>query len=212
MPFVYLVNPTEAPVGLYATIAVYGATQWRAPVWFGLPVQWCGLVYADALYRLLRADPKGPWKQVADGITLSGMQQSWTEAEPQYVGLLPDSFVLREQKRNGPAINPATLEACAANYFGQIPPYEFRCSRTNNLIVHAPGRIQVTSDTKGSLTFQVESWVKENYFVLINGLARRPKLKMNERESASGGAADFIESQGLLILKLRGSSRVEIAL
>jgi hypothetical protein len=43
----------------------------------GLPVQWCGLVYADALYRLVRDDPKGPWKQLADGITLSGIQQTW---------------------------------------------------------------------------------------------------------------------------------------
>ena len=212
IPFVYLVNPTEAPVGLYATIAVYGATQWRAPVWFGLPVQWCGLVYADALYRLLRADPKEPWKQVADGITLSGMQQSWPEADPEYAGLLPDSFVLRAQKRNGPAINPATLEACAAQYFGQIPPYEFRCSRTNNLIVHAPGRIQFTSDVKGRVRFQVESWVKENYFVLINGLSRRPKLKINGNEVASEAVEDFAESQGLLILKLHGLSSVELSL
>ncbi len=212
IPFVYLVNPTEAPVGLYATIAVYGATQWRAPVWFGLPVQWCGLVYADALYHLQREDPKGLWKQVADGITLSGMQQSWPEADPEYAGLLPDSFVLRAQKRNGPAINPATLEACAAQYFGQIPPYELRCSRTNNLIVHAPGSIQFTSDAKGRVTFQVESWVKETYFVLINGLSRRPKLKINGNEVASKAAEDFVESQGLLILKLHGLSSVELAL
>jgi hypothetical protein len=210
IPFVYLVNPTEAPVGLYATIAVYGATQWRAPVWFGLPVQWCGLVYADALYRLLRDDPKGPWKQVADGITLSGMQQSWTEADPERAGLLPDSFVLREQKRNGPAINPATLEACAAQYFGQIPPYELRCFRTNNLIVHAPGRIQLTSEANGRVTFQVESWVKDPYFVLINGLSRKPKLKINGNEGAIEAAQDFVESQGLLILKLHGLSAVEL--
>jgi len=211
IPFVYLVNPTEAPVGLYATIAVYGATQWRAPVWFGLPVQWCGLVYADALYRLGGVDPGGPWKQVADGITLSGMQQSWTEADPQNAGLLPDSFVLREQKRNGPAINPATLEACAANYLAEIPPYEFRCSRTNDLIVHAPGRIQFISDLKGHVTFKVESWVKESYFVLINGLSRRPKLKINGSEGASEAVADFVESQGLLILRLSGLNMVELA-
>ena len=42
-------------------------------VWLGLPVQWCGLVYADALYRLEPHDPKGPWKQLADGIAASGV-------------------------------------------------------------------------------------------------------------------------------------------
>ena len=46
-PFVYQwsVRPTMA----YATIAVFGATGWRAPNWMGLPVQWCGYDYAYAL-------------------------------------------------------------------------------------------------------------------------------------------------------------------
>ena len=77
VPFVYLVNPTDQAVGPYATIAVYGATQWVAPNWMGLPVQWCGLVYADALYRLVKYDPSGPWQQIAEGISASGVQQTW---------------------------------------------------------------------------------------------------------------------------------------
>ncbi|HEY3281278.1 MAG TPA: hypothetical protein VGN26_03315, partial [Armatimonadota bacterium] len=108
VPFVYLVNPTAQPVGPYATIAVYGATQWVAPNWMGLPVQWCGLVYSDALYRLARLDPKGPWRQLAEGITLSGIQQSWPSDDADLQGLLPDSFNLRPQTRNPVAINPGT--------------------------------------------------------------------------------------------------------
>src|SRR5688500_11826110 len=114
VPFVYLVNPTGGRVGPYATIAVYGATNWEAPVWFGQPVQWCGLVYADALYRLAPRDPAGPWKQLADGITASGVQQSWPSSDAQRQGLLPDFFHLREQRADGPAINPGTLQANAA--------------------------------------------------------------------------------------------------
>ena len=57
VPFVYLVNPTGQPVGPYSTIPVLGATSWKAPVWFGRPVPWCGLVYADALYWLARHAP-----------------------------------------------------------------------------------------------------------------------------------------------------------
>jgi hypothetical protein len=211
VPFVYLVSPMEAPVGLYATIAVYGATQWRAPVWFGLPVQWCGLVYADALYRLVRDDPKGPWKQLADGITISGIQQSWTGAEPDYQGLLPDSFGLRDQKRNGPAINPATVQACATRLFGKQPPYDFYSFRTNNVLVHAPGRIQLASEARGRLTFQVDSWVKDSYFVLVNGLRQKPKVKINGQ--AIDGAAtslEYSDASGRLVLKLSGLSSVEL--
>ena len=78
--------------------------------------------------------------------------------------------------------------------------------------MHAPGSIQFTSDAKGRVAFQVESWVKDPYFVLINGLSRRPKLKINGSEVASKEAEDFVESQGLLILKLHGSSSVELTL
>src|SRR6266567_3140504 len=115
VPFVYLVNPTAGPIGPYGTIAVFGATHWQAPVWMGLPVQWCGLVYADALYRLQRFDTSGPWKQLADGITASGVQQSCpVGSNAQRQGLLPDSFQLRPQIRNDAAINPGTVQAVAA--------------------------------------------------------------------------------------------------
>jgi len=43
VPFVYLEQPVPGDVGLYATIPVFGATQWVAS-WLGKPVQWCGLV------------------------------------------------------------------------------------------------------------------------------------------------------------------------
>ena len=115
----------------------------------GLPVQWCGLVYANALYRLERHDPEGPWKQLADGITESGLQQTWPASNIEYQGLLPDSFVLRAQHRNGPAINPATVEACAVRYLRQTPAYDFWSFRQNHLYVHAPGAIMKPGEKKG---------------------------------------------------------------
>ena len=39
VPFVYLDNPTDQPIGAYASTSVFGATQWVAPVWMGQPVQ-----------------------------------------------------------------------------------------------------------------------------------------------------------------------------
>ncbi|HWH72087.1 MAG TPA: hypothetical protein VNT26_22180, partial [Candidatus Sulfotelmatobacter sp.] len=154
VPFVYLVNPTDQPVGLYSTIAVFGATHWQAPVWMGLPVQWCGLVYADALYRLMRHDPLAPWKRLADGITVSGIQQSWPSSDAALQGLLPDSFALRAQSRNSPAINPGTVQACATRYFGPVPLYDFWSFRKNALRIHAPGAIQQPEEKPGRVRFQ----------------------------------------------------------
>jgi hypothetical protein len=211
VPFVYLVNPTPQPIGPYSTIAVFGATSWRAPVWLGLPVQWCGLVYADALYRLVRHDPKGPWKQLADGITLSGIQQSWPTADRDQQGLLPDSFVLRSQKRNGPAINPATVEACATHLFNQAA-YDFWSFRKNGLRVHAPGEIKRAKEDTGRVSFEVESWVKAPYFVLVNGLSQKPRLAINGQPADFSGPNQFLPKEGWLVLQLKGNARVDIVL
>jgi hypothetical protein len=211
VPFVYLVNPTPQPIGPYATIAVFGATNWRAPVWLGLPVQWCGLVYADALYRLVRHDPKGPWKQLADGITLSGIQQTWPPEDRDQQGLLPDSFVLRAQHRNGPAINPATVEACASHLFHQ-PAYDSWSFRKNGFRVHAPGEIKHAKEGTGRVSFEVDTWVKAPYFVLVNGLAHEPQLTVNGQRTDCSSPNQFLSKEGWLILELKGKARVEMVM
>src|SRR5690606_20659646 len=109
---------------VYSTIAVYGATQWKAPVWMGMPVQWCGLVYSDALYRWNEVRPSKTWRTIADGIAAAGAQITWPANDRERVGLLPDIFQLREQHRDGPAINPGTLQPNAARLFGRGPLYQ----------------------------------------------------------------------------------------
>jgi hypothetical protein len=212
VPFVYLVNPTSEPVGPYATIAVFGATQWKAPVWLGLPVQWCGLVYSDALYRLVRDDPAGPWKRLADGIAASGIQQSWPSSDSAMQGLLPDSFVLRGQHRNGPAINPGTLLPSALRFFGQPQLYDFWCFRKNGLRVHAPGSLTSAKEKNGRISFQVESWVNHPYYILINGITNKPRLRINGKATDCSAPQEFQEKEGRLILKVEGNPRVELGI
>jgi len=211
VPFVYLNDPTDKPVGRYGTIAVYGATQWKAPVWLGLPVQWCGLVYAEGLYRLARNDPDGPWKTLADGITSSGIQQSFPASDAARQGLLPDSFVLRSQQRNEPAINPGTLESCATQLFRR-PVYDFQCFRQSGLRVHAPGEFKSATEEAGKVSFEIESWAHRPYFVLINGLTRKPGLKINGTTEEVNGDNQFFEKEGRLVLHLEARTRVEIEL
>ncbi|MHC4728361.1 MAG: hypothetical protein ACYS17_14165, partial [Planctomycetota bacterium] len=111
VPFVYIYPPTAGRVGSYSTIAVLGATNWRAPLWLGQPVQWCGLVYCSALQMLSEYDKKGPWEKIAKGITATGLQMSWPVTDKERQGLLPDFFYLESQIADGPAINPGTVQA-----------------------------------------------------------------------------------------------------
>jgi hypothetical protein len=105
LPFVY--QWSDEPTMVYATIAVFGATGWQAPNWMGLPVQWCGYVYADALTMLAPLDQALDWKRVATGILTTAEEMQYPSGP--LAGCEPDSFNLASQQRNGPAINPCSL-------------------------------------------------------------------------------------------------------
>ena len=213
VPFVYLVNPTAATgpgaVGPYATIPVLGATNWVAPNWIGLPVQWCGLVYADSLARLARLDPKGPWNALADGIAASGILQTYPMDHPHH-GLLPDSFNLEPQSRNPADINPATLQPLALRLLaGDRPaaiPYEFRAFRKSGLWVHAPGAVESIEDTPASVRFTVRPWSPRPSFVVVHGVGRAPSLTVNGQPIAFGPASphQLLPDRGTVIVRLDG--------
>jgi hypothetical protein len=199
------------PVGLYSTIAVFGATQFVAPNWMGRPVQWCGLVYADALYRLLKYDPDPFWKSLADGITVSGMQQTWPRGSDRMrQGLLPDSFSLRAQTRNDPAINPGTLEADAIQLVSGAPLYDMQTFHAGGIvIVHAPGRIKVMKDAAGHRVFKVDAWPERPYDVLVVGLKKQPRVWIDGKESRVG---EYDQAAGSLVLHLTGKPVIELDL
>jgi hypothetical protein len=116
LPFVYLWG--RYPVMLYGTPPVYGATNWQAPNWMGLPVQWVGLVYAYALGLLAPYEHTLDWSHVARGILVAGEQMQYPDGPDR--GLLPDSFALAAQQRNGPRINPSDLVSVRLLLDGQV--------------------------------------------------------------------------------------------
>jgi hypothetical protein len=93
LPFTYLWNAYYRPVMRYGTVPVFGVTFHDVQSWFGVIVQWNGLDYADALFRLARYRPlDGPadWRQLAEGITRHGMQEQMREGA--FRGMYPDAF------------------------------------------------------------------------------------------------------------------------
>lgn len=212
VPFVYVLNPTAAPIGAYNTIAVLGATGWQAPNWMGLPVQWCGLVYSDALYRLAPLDVNGPWKQIADGIAIGGIQHTYPLSDAALHGLLPDSFALKSQIRNGPAINPGTVQTNALRYYGKPALYDFHAFRAADVLVHAPGAISEAQDDATRIAFKVQGWIDRPYFVLINGLVKPPLVRVNGQVVSLDAPNQFIADKGRLILQVQGNPTIEVKL
>lgn len=222
VPFVYLVNPTAGEVGPYATIPVFGATNWVGS-WFGRPVQWCGLVYASALHLLGEQDPNGPWSQIAGGITAAGLQMAWPLDDLDRQGLLPDFFLPKSQHRDGPAINPGTTQAHLPELFGVGTIYDVECSPQTGCLIHAPCAIRAVSEQDGVLAFTADGWgagLRDSpYHVLVSGwqgqypyaTIRQLGQETDAAPETLALAVSHVAGAQLLIVPLPGPAHVRIA-
>ena len=149
LPFVYQwetpLAGKDKPVMLYATTPVLGATDWVAPDWIGLPVQWCGLDYAEALFLLAPHDPTFDWQTIAEGILIAGEQMQY-EKEPS-IGLLPDSWTMKSQNPNPADINPVVLERLRRRAKGELAALDVQISPDGKTRVVAPLPIRFDGNT-----------------------------------------------------------------
>ena len=123
VPFQYLWSLADKPMMLGASIPVFGSTFYKHS-WLGMPVQWCGLVYARQLWQLAeelkkakRSDSESPlplalnfgpedWRRMAELITVSGMHQQFDSGER--IGAYPDS-ISKFEVRNPAFLNPEDI-------------------------------------------------------------------------------------------------------
>jgi hypothetical protein len=158
VPFVYLWGCQ--PVMLYATIPVYGATNWQAPNWMGLPVQWVGGVYAYALTLLAPHDNTLDWNHIARGILIAAEQMQYPDGAN--AGLLPDSFRLDAQSRQAPNINPCSLVSLRLVLDGKLDSLCMACDDRHR--VAAPFPVVIRNGTA-----HVQGIAATEYQVLIDG-------------------------------------------
>ncbi len=137
LPFVYLWG--DRPIERYATIPAFAATNWTAPCWIGLPVQWCGVVYADALVKLAAHDATGPWRVIAKGILATG--EAMQHPDGPLVGCLPDAFRLADQVRVPASINPCALYDLRLAL--EDAPVELAIARSEQHVIVGPYPIRI---------------------------------------------------------------------
>ncbi len=219
LSFVYIYPPTSGEAGAYSTIAVLGATNWRAPLWLGRPVQWCGLVYCSALHLLSVCDTKGPWEKIAKGITTAGLQMSWPVTDKERRGLLPDFFDLKAQIGAGPAINPGTVQAHIAELYDKGKIYDVKKLVNSGWFIHAPCAISDVREDKDTVVFAVDGWGDKQYYVLVSGIEREPRDVLARgvvQDSAEASAFESAEKEfhaeyGSLIIRLQGKSEIRVS-
>ncbi len=138
LPFVY--QWSNQPIMLYATTPVFGATNWVAPNWIGLPVQWCGTVYAYALLLLSAYEQTLDWRHVAEGILICGEQMQYPDGPSQ--GCLPDAFDLRTQQRRPADINPGALVSLRLHLSGRLDNLAVATNGNHRLVAPFPVTIR----------------------------------------------------------------------
>jgi len=158
VPFVY--QWSDRPIMASATIAVYGATNWRSPVWIGLPVQWCGTVYAHALLRLAPHDDALDWRRLAEGITVCAERMLYPDGPS--IGCLPDVFDLRTQRRLPADIHPGVVVSLRRQLDG-LPDGLF-VARAGGRRVVAPFSVTIAGDAA-----RVEAVPGLRYQAIVDG-------------------------------------------
>ena len=158
VPFVYLwgCHPTM----LYGTPPVYGATNWQAPLWIGLPVQWVGGVYAYALHLLAPHDETLDWDHLARGILNTAEQMQYPDG--QWVGLLPDSLELTQQERRPWRINPCALVSLRRVLDGKLDALAVAIDGDHRVVAPFPV-------TLGNGTAEIDAQPGVKYQVLVDG-------------------------------------------
>jgi hypothetical protein len=89
LPFIYLWDDPDKPFLVGGSIPVFGAT-WYQGSWFGRPVQWNGLRYANALLKLVEYDQSYPWRRIAEAIIRSAIHQQ--DLDGENAALWPDNI------------------------------------------------------------------------------------------------------------------------
>jgi hypothetical protein len=186
IPFLYLWNAPDRPLMRGASIPVFGVTWLSKQPWFGVAVQWNGLVYAHALYRLAEYDRTLEWRRLADTITLCAVQQQeWiTERYPSDEGFYPDAFSIpRGTEEYHWDLNPRLIPPALARKMGFALEPLTRVVQVEGrrVAVTAPGLKSVALND-GQLAIQLEPPAAvPALFVFISGLSHVEQVRLADQ-------------------------------
>ncbi len=176
LPFVYHWHLSDRPGMRFGSIPVFGTTFYTHP-WFGVPVQWNGLVYAYALQHLARHTSESQsqfWAKLAEGITISAMYQQWTEGELK--GTYPDGFYGYCTEGRGPHINPEDIMVNLYTLRGLDPDISTGICHVQDDRIHVSSGARIDGldyDDSDRLTFTLRYIQNETSHSIITGYGSR---------------------------------------
>ena len=163
--------------GMYgASIPVFG-TSFYTHSWLGIPVQWCGLVYAYYLQRLSRKSQQKTWDKIAEAIIISATYQQQTDGDLK--GTYPDGFYNYCTEGRGPYLNPENIMANLYALRDLDPDISTAIIRRKNWRVHISSGAKIENKQwrqSGQLNYRLRYVQHETSYTIIVGLGTAPNL------------------------------------
>ena len=171
LPFLYHWHLPDRPGMHFASIPVFGTTFYTHP-WFGVPVQWNGLVLAYYLQRLNQHIGDEHWHQIAERITISAMYQQWDDGELK--GTYPDGFYGFCTEGKGPHLNPEDIMVNVYTLRGLDPG--IKTAVAGEVHLSSGARVNAATQTDaGQLKWQLSYAEGEVSYTLIAGYGHSPQ-------------------------------------
>lgn len=198
MPFLYFWELEGYPTMRYNVIAVIGST-FHTHSWLGLPVVWCGLVYAYALQDFAQYDTTFDWLAIAQGITTSAMWQQYTEGPN--AGTYPDSWNMVQNRPVPADIGPENIVVNEFRLRGFSPEIRFEKTRVGErpvLINSANEIVRVAQGDAGkTLTVSLTEGPFGRGYTIVSSVAR-PAAVEGGGEAQTDSAALRGQDEGWL--------------
>lgn len=189
LPFVYLWNDPEKPFLVGGSIPVFGATWYRGS-WFGRPVQWNGLRYADAVLKLAEHDNTHDWRRIAELLIHSAIQQQ--DREGENVALWPDNISAIDSQKCPWVFSPRMIVSSVSKLIGrdEEPATAIVGEGEKRLHVSTAGRISGAAWDGRTLSFGVNYPAGQQGIVLVSNVAHPDAVLIDGKPA---GARDAIE-------------------
>jgi hypothetical protein len=223
LAFQYMWDDGAHPGMRYASIPVLGSTFFTHS-WIGLPVQWCGLVYAYSLQELARYDANPWWRKQAKGITVSATYQQWPMDNEKLAGSYPDSWGQWFTRRNPVYINPEDILVNLLALEGLDPGLRSTTAKMEGGLVHVTAAADVDLElTEKEMRVLLKYAPNEVFYATVAPVALAPDAKITvgsegqpRRESLGAGQTGWAYNAKASVLAVgmkadaKGSARLTL--
>ncbi|MGQ9562564.1 MAG: hypothetical protein ACUVTH_03445 [Thermogutta sp.] len=218
IPFIYLGSDPEKPYLQGASIPVFGATWYRGS-WFGRPVQWNGLRYANAILKLADYDTSLPWRELATLIIHSAIHQQ--DQAGENVALWPDNISAITGEKCPWVFAPRQIIGCIGKLIGrdEEPQTVYASLDGKNLALTSLGKIEQIRLNNGVLEFQIRFPDGEVGPVLIANIAGPEQVQVDgqpipqndQPHLGSGSAWCYDAGYALLTIQIGVTGPVKVS-